>query len=57
VAHYHIRFLCCGSVNDLSISVDRRREAEAELATNYRVVSHQVEVLGVCSPCQSATKN
>ena len=52
--HYHIRCLGCGRVNDLPISVDRRLEEEAGRAMNYRVLGHQVEVLGVCPLCQSA---
>jgi Fur family ferric uptake transcriptional regulator len=55
--HYHIRCLRCGRVNDLPISVDRRLEEEAGRAMNYRVVSHQVEVLGVCPLCQTSPPN
>jgi Fur family ferric uptake transcriptional regulator len=55
--HYHIRCLHCGRVNDLPISVDRRVEEEAGRAMNYQVVSHQVEVLGVCPLCQTAAEN
>jgi Fur family ferric uptake transcriptional regulator len=51
--HYHIRCLRCGRVNDLPVSVDRRLEAEAGRAMNYQVVSHQIEVLGVCPLCQT----
>jgi Fur family ferric uptake transcriptional regulator len=55
--HYHIRCLRCGRVNDLPISVDRRLEEEAGRAMNYQVVSHHVEVLGVCPLCQTASKS
>jgi Fur family ferric uptake transcriptional regulator len=51
--HYHIRCVHCGRVNDLPISVDRRLEEEAGRAMNYRVISHQVEVLGLCPSCQT----
>lgn len=51
--HYHIRCLACGRVNDLPVSVDRRLEEEAGRAMNYRVLGHQVEVLGVCPLCES----
>jgi Fur family ferric uptake transcriptional regulator len=51
--HYHIRCLGCGRVNDLPVSVDRRLEEEAGRAMNYRVLGHQVEVLGLCPLCQS----
>ena len=55
--HYHIRCLRCGRINDLPVSVDRRFEEEAGRAMNYRVVSHHVEVLGVCPACQSLPSN
>jgi hypothetical protein len=34
--------------------VDRRLEEEAGRAMNYRVLGHQVEVLGLCPSCQAA---
>jgi Fe2+ or Zn2+ uptake regulation protein len=51
--HYHIRCVGCGRVRDLPISVDRRVEEEAGRAINYRIVGHQVEVLGVCPSCEA----
>jgi Fur family transcriptional regulator, peroxide stress response regulator len=51
--HYHIRCLGCGRVNDLPMSIDTRLEDEAERAMNYRILGHQVEVLGLCSSCQA----
>jgi Fur family ferric uptake transcriptional regulator len=50
--HYHIRCLGCGRVNDLPISIDDRLEQEAGRAMNYRILGHQVEVLGLCPLCQ-----
>jgi Fe2+ or Zn2+ uptake regulation protein len=50
--HYHIRCVTCGRVNDLPISVDHRVEEEAGRAMNYRILGHQVEVLGVCPGCE-----
>jgi Fur family transcriptional regulator, peroxide stress response regulator len=52
--HYHIRCLGCGRVNDLPISVDTKVEEEAGRAMNYRILGHQVEVLGLCPLCQTA---
>jgi Fur family ferric uptake transcriptional regulator len=51
--HYHIRCLGCGRVNDLPVSVDAWLEEEAARAMNYRVLGHQVEVLGLCPLCQT----
>jgi Fur family transcriptional regulator, peroxide stress response regulator len=55
--HYHIRCVACGRVNDLPLSVDTRVEDRAAQAMNYRVVGHQVEVLGVCPVCQAVNLN
>ena len=51
--HYHIRCLGCGRVNDLPMSVDTRLEEEAARAMSYRILGHQVEVLGLCPLCQT----
>jgi len=50
--HYHVRCVVCGRMADLPISVDRRVEEEAGRAINYRILGHQVEVLGVCPACE-----
>lgn len=55
--HYHIRCLGCGRVNDLPISVETRLEEQAARAVNYRILGHQVEVLGVCPGCQQTEKH
>jgi Fur family ferric uptake transcriptional regulator len=54
--HYHIRCLGCGRVSDLPLSVSRRLEEEAGRATSYRIVSHEVEVQGLCPLCQEADR-
>src|SRR5688572_24121643 len=51
--HYHIRCIVCGNVRDLPISIDRRVEYAAARAINYRIVGHQVEVMGVCPSCEA----
>lgn len=55
--HYHIRCTACGRVNDLPMSIDPRLEEEAGRAMNYRILGHQVEVLGVCPACQASTSS
>src|SRR5689334_19443776 len=50
--HYHARCIVCGRMADLPISVDRRVEEEASRAINYRILGHQVEVIGVCPACE-----
>lgn len=55
--HYHIRCLGCGRVNDLPLSVETALEEKAARAMNYRILGHQVEVLGLCPSCQQDEKN
>jgi Fe2+ or Zn2+ uptake regulation protein len=50
--HYHVRCVVCGRMADLPISVDRSLEEEARQAINYRILGHQVEVIGVCPACE-----
>lgn len=50
--HYHIRCVSCGRVSDLPVSVDRRIEQQARTATNYEILTHLIEVQGVCPGCQ-----
>lgn len=50
--HYHVRCVVCGRIADLPISVDHHVEEEAGRAINYRILGHQVEVLGVCPACE-----
>ena len=52
--HYHIRCLGCGRVSDLPLSVGRRLEEDAGRTTRYRILSHEVEVQGLCPGCQEA---
>jgi len=44
--------LGCGRVNDLPMSVDAGIEDEAARATNYQIVSHNVELHGLCPLCR-----
>lgn len=53
--HYHIRCVSCERVSDLPVSVERDVEIRAARATNYQVLSHQLEVAGVCPACQVKT--
>jgi Fur family transcriptional regulator, ferric uptake regulator len=50
--HYHIRCLGCGRVNDLPIGVTARLEQEAARATDFVILSHEVEVQGLCPSCR-----
>ena len=57
-AHYHVRCVCCGRVDDVMVPVlDEHVERMAERASGYRVCGHTVQFDGVCPACQTAEKN
>ncbi len=52
--HYHIRCLECGKVEDVPIPSLAGVEEEAQAASGYQVVAHQVEITGFCPHCRRA---
>ena len=57
-AHYHVRCVCCGRVDDVMIPVlDERVERMAEHASGYAICGHTLQFDGVCPACQAAEKN
>lgn len=52
--HYHIRCLRCGKVEDVAITSLADLERQAQAATGYQVVAHQVELVGFCPQCKQS---
>ncbi len=53
-AHYHVRCVCCGRVDDVMVPVlDERTERNAERASGYRICGHTLQFDGVCPACQA----
>jgi len=50
--HYHVRCLRCGKVEDLPIEPFDIVERTCAQASNYQIVSHRLEFLGLCPQCK-----
>lgn len=50
--HYHIRCLRCGRVEDVPIASLAVVEQQAQRATGYQVIAHQLELAGFCPQCR-----
>ena len=52
--HYHVRCLRCGRVDDVELEPDSSIEAEARRLTDYEIVRHRLEFIGICPECRAA---
>jgi len=52
-AHYHIRCVRCGRVDDVPVAPLPDIEQSLRKQTNYEVLGHSVEFLGVCPECKA----
>ena len=50
--HYHIRCLGCSRIDDLELNPLDTIESEAAGETDYRIVGHRIEFLGLCPNCK-----
>lgn len=53
--HYHIRCIRCNKVEDIDIEPDSKIENLAQKMTNYLVLRHHTEFVGICPACRSAS--
>ncbi len=54
--HYHVRCVECGRVDDVCLEPDPVIEQAAQGVTDYDVLSHRLEFLGVCAECKKKTE-
>ena len=50
-AHYHVRCVRCGRVEDAPVAVLVGMEGGGGEATGYEVTGHQLEFIGLCPRC------
>ncbi len=50
--HYHVRCARCGRVDDLPIDPLPEIEEAARKNCEHRVLTHRVEVVGICPDCE-----
>jgi Fur family ferric uptake transcriptional regulator len=50
--HYHIRCIYCGRVEDAPIKMIDTIEQEVRMASDYTILAHRLEFIGVCPACR-----
>lgn len=53
--HYHIRCLQCGRVDDIDIKTVPQLDQAAADASDWQVLGHHIEFVGICSTCSRST--
>jgi Fur family ferric uptake transcriptional regulator len=54
-SHYHIRCTRCDRLVDVSIDLGVDVEAPARAVTDFAILGHTLEFIGVCPECRSAS--
>ncbi len=52
--HYHLRCLHCGRVDDLDMEVVAGLEQRAGEISDYDIIGHRLEFVGICPQCRMA---
>jgi len=50
--HYHLRCTACGKVDDVHFSTGVDLEGMAALVTDYTILRHRLEFIGICPQCK-----
>jgi Fe2+ or Zn2+ uptake regulation protein len=50
--HYHVRCMNCSRVDDLFIDYDMSLAKKAKRATDFEILRHNIEFVGLCPPCK-----
>ena len=54
-AHYHVRCVCCGRVDDVMTPVLTDVDDLAGEASGYVIIGHSLQFDGICPTCQEET--
>lgn len=49
--HYHIRCMQCDRVVDAHFDIDLKLPREVCEASNFKIIAHKLEFIGLCSAC------
>lgn len=50
--HYHLRCIICGRVDDVHLDPGVDLEAQAAVLTDYTILRHRLEFIGLCPRCE-----
>ena len=53
--HYHIRCVCCDRVDNAPVPPVENIEARLCPATDYKIIGHRLEFIGLCPECARHT--
>lgn len=54
--HYHIRCIRCDRVVDAPVDFDFTMDRELKSATNFKIIGHKLEFIGICPECLNHSK-
>ncbi|MBW1972253.1 MAG: transcriptional repressor [Deltaproteobacteria bacterium] len=55
--HYHIRCIRCGKVEDVPVETMSRFEKILEGKSDYEIIGHRLEFIGLCPKCKKELKD
>ena len=55
--HYHIRCIRCDRVVDAPVDFDFTMDHELKSATNFKIIGHKLEFIGICPECLNHSKS
>ncbi len=55
--HYHSRCVECGRVDDVDLEPDMKIEKKVAGITDYNILKHSLEFVGVCPVCTCSTSS
>lgn len=50
--HYHLRCLTCGRIEDVPMEPQTSLEESVEALTDYKIMGHRLEFIGLCLACR-----
>lgn len=54
--HYHIRCIKCDRIDDAPFNIETGFEKKIRPFTDYTIIGHRLEFIGICSECSSRRK-
>jgi len=54
--HYHIRCIKCDRIDDAPFNIETGLEKQIRPFTDFTIIGHRLEFIGICSECSSSRK-
>ena len=55
--HYHIRCIKCDRIDDIELPINKELEKSIINATDFKIINHNLEFLGICPDCKDGKNN